>query len=235
MVLTGIFLLVGNDLVKMRGIFRLLTAVAAAGLVSLFIFPKFFYNDDLAALIQDQISQMGQMFKTGNTIEGGFDDALVEDYFSGPEVFENMRDVFFRTFMTGFTLVLLFLWRLGESVLANLDRRKPPGLKNFQVPRELLWPVLICWFLILLETMIPLGVFRYFVWNAGLVLLLLYGFQGISILQALMDRFKLSRGLRLLVALILISLLLRPGFNVFVMIVVPGLGISETWIRYRNI
>ena len=234
MMLAGYFLLLDGKLLKLPGVYRLLLATAAVGGLSLLIFPRFFYNDTIVTLIQDQIRQMGLLFRSGNAVQGGFDDALVENYFSDPAVFQVMRDVFFRTYLTGFALVLLFFWRLGERLQAGLTGTGTMVLKDFRVPRQLLWPALIALFLMLLEMLVPMGLFRYPVWNAGVLLLLVYGFQGLGILLFLMDRYRFPRGMRFLVFVILVSLLLRPGVNVVIMIVIPALGISETWIRYRN-
>ncbi len=234
MFLLGLSIMIGDDYIRIPGVYRFLIAAAVIGIISLMIFPRFFYNDELTALIQGELERMGQIFQAGNTIEGGFDDAIIADYFESKEMIETMRDVFLSSFTAWFSLILLFFWRIGEVIISVRRRTVPPSLRKFYVPRELLWPVLFSWFLMILQFLIPMGFFRYIVWNAGLVLSILYALQGIGILQTLMDRFRFPRGFRILFGIVIMSLIFRPGANVVVMILIPALGVSETWIRYRN-
>jgi asparagine N-glycosylation enzyme membrane subunit Stt3 len=67
----------------------------------------------------------------------------------------------------------------------------------------------------------------------GLVLLFLYGLQGMAILRFLFEKHGIPRILWLLLVAGLAVLAASPRAGRVVILAVPLFGVSENWIRYR--
>lgn len=234
-VLGGVFLLLAGDLVKIPGVFRLLAALGIMGIYGAFLLPRFFENEIFAGRMREILVFMGQNFSGTGEIQGGMNDALMEGFFSDPRTFDIIKDTVLKTFLPVFELLILFLWRLAELIDARL-RGAGPGLtlRNFRTPQALLWPVIFCWLLNLVDLIFPLGRLAWVFWNAGLALLVIYGIQGLGVAQSFLDRWKIRRGLQVLLLFVFLSLLARPVAGLVLMIAVPVLGISENWVKYRE-
>jgi len=128
-------------------------------------------------------------------------------------------------------------WWLGTQIGARSLGRSSgiPRIAMFKIDSDLLWPLIGAWSLVLLDT---LGAFdsvrflRYLAWNAALTLLLLYGLQGFGIIQALLTKVGVSPVLKGLIFFGVLVLLMSPTVNVVLIVAVPGLGVSETWIDF---
>ena len=69
-------------------------------------------------------------------------------------------------------------------------------------------------------------------WNSALAISLLYLVQGISI-AAFFVRKRNVNASAFRIFILLGLMVLVPGVNMVPMIVLPLLGVSETWIRFR--
>lgn len=127
MFLVGIYVMLDGELIRISGIYRFLLALAVMGLIGSLVFPRFFENQTLAGLIQEQWQQMGSLFTTGTQVEGGLDDVLIQDFFQSPELWAEMEDIFLKTWLLGFAVLILFCWRMGKPFWPS------PGGKNRQV------------------------------------------------------------------------------------------------------
>ena len=167
-------------------------------------------------------------------LAGGMDEALMRDFFQSPELWTAMKETFLKTWLLGFGMLILACWRMGEAAAVFPRRRRLAELVNFRVPHELLWPFLLTWAAVGCLVFLPLPVLRYPLWNVGLVLLFLYGLQGLGLLRYLADKYRISRGLQFLGMVLLLALLLRPIGNIVVIVGIPIFGLSEYWIIYRK-
>jgi hypothetical protein len=138
-------------------------------------------------------------------------------------------------------VVLTFCWWAG-SVLGARSLGRGTGitpLARFRPPEALIWPLLAGLALVLPELVrplgpLPLGPLPLAGWNLLLVMLFVYGLAGLGIVRFLLDRLGAPRGLRLAVWLVLVVMSFAPGVNAALIVVISGLGVSETWINYRN-
>jgi uncharacterized protein YybS (DUF2232 family) len=74
----------------------------------------------------------------------------------------------------------------------------------------------------------------YAAWNAALVMLFLFGLQGLAILRFWLEKRGLARfGWPLVVAVVLVALV-TPRLNAVAAVVLPLFGASENWVRYRT-
>jgi len=247
MLLTGVYMMLDRETFRFNGIYRFLLALLVVGIIGFLVFPRVFNNETLARLIQSQWEQMGRLFTAGNRVEGGMEDALIQEFFRSPELWTEMTDLFLRTWLVGFAGIILFCWRLGERFWYTLRLRsaltrgeeitalKPPGLlTGFRVPQSLLWPFLLAWAVILVLHLFPVPLLRYPFWNIGLVLLFLYGLQGMGLIQYLANRRGLPRAMRFFGLMLIMALFMRPGWNSIVIIGIPAFGLSEYWVHYRK-
>ncbi|MFO8063406.1 MAG: DUF2232 domain-containing protein, partial [Spirochaetia bacterium] len=111
---------------------------------------------------------------------------------------------------------------------------QPFRLRSFHLPETFIWAMVGASGGALLSLGTNLGVFEHLVWNALFILLLLYAAQGLGIIWSLLDRYEVTRGIRIAVAAALLILLAIPGANILVFLGVPGLGLAETWIHFRT-
>lgn len=142
-----------------------------------------------------------------------------------------------RIIKSSFLPIWYFLTGLGilmsEMIYSRQTRIRESFLDRFKVPDLFLWPFIVSWVIVLLDIVLGLGIFGILVWNIALVFLMVYGTAGISILMYLVAK----KGIRLNPlswVVFSIILLLIPVINVIMLIVIPVLGISEHWIKYRK-
>lgn len=142
-----------------------------------------------------------------------------------------------RIIKSSFLPIWYFLTGLGilmsEMIYSKQTRIRESFLDRFKVPDLFLWPFIVSWVIVLLDIVLGLGLFGILVWNIALVFLMVYGTAGISILMYLVAK----KGIRLNPlswVVFSIILLLIPVINVIMLIVIPVLGISEHWIKYRK-
>ena len=78
-----------------------------------------------------------------------------------------------------------------------------------------------------------MGWIGYISWNTALVMLLLYGIKGAGLIKYLFGKYKLAKQKQRAVVMMMFILFLIPGLNLIVLLGIPGLGVSEIWVRYR--
>jgi len=155
----------------------------------------------------------------------------------GEELAAMTRTVFLRSYLLDYLLVLTFCWWAGTVLGArSMGRRSGiTPLSRFRPPEALIWPLIAGLALVLLDLVLPLGPLELAGWNLLLAMLFVYGLAGLGILRFLLERLGAPRGLRLTAGLILLVLAFVPGANAALAVLLSGLGVSETWLNYRNI
>ena len=105
-------------------------------------------------------------------------------------------------------------------------------LQDFSVPDQLIWVFIASWSIILIDLKFSVGLLGTIGWNIGLTVSLLYGAVGLSIISHLSaKRGKRVSPARLMFLCVLI--LLVPGANLLLCVIIPIIGISEIWIKFR--
>ena len=103
----------------------------------------------------------------------------------------------------------------------------------FRLESGWLWPLIVSGALVLADLFFGISAWAYAAWNIGLVLLFLFGLQGLAIVLFLFEKYRVPRLLWFLFIVGLAVLAASPGAGLFFVLVIPVLGISENWIRYR--
>lgn len=146
-----------------------------------------------------------------------------------------ITEILLRTFVFSyFVLIAGSVW-VGEFVGSKtMDHVTYPLIRNYRVPERWVWVFLLAWAGILLDVVAGVGGFRYAAWNLGLIMLFLYGIEGVGIVRHWLVARGVSGWIRMALGVGVAIMLFWPGANVLVMIILPGIGVSETWIRYRK-
>jgi len=144
--------------------------------------------------------------------------------------------------VTGALLVPICMVLVGvnEFIALNIRRRNDQSISEAVVAWHLplersVWVFLSCW------TLVAVSYFAHGAYlltamavNLAASISLLYALQGFAIvLYALRKKNRLFSAGRLFGYLVII-LSLVPGLNVLVVVVLPLLGVTETWIMYRK-
>ncbi len=142
-----------------------------------------------------------------------------------------------RSFLADVVVLLSFSWWAGQASAARTSAifgvRSTFRFSAFRLEGWYLWPLIFSGALILLDLVFGISFWAYAAWNVGLVLLFLYGLQGMAILRFLFEKHGIPRMLWLLLIAGLVFLAASPRAGLFVILAVPFFGISENWIRYR--
>ncbi len=139
-------------------------------------------------------------------------------------------------FIFGYFVNLSIAWYVG-SVLVNQSHGKAGRLtilKKFKLPEFFIWPLIAAWSLVLLSHLAKLPFVYSLFLNVGLIFLFLYGIQGLSIIQHLLAKYNISGRWKILLLLVMFMVLFFPPIAIAIFIIVPGVGVSEIWIKYRS-
>lgn len=146
-----------------------------------------------------------------------------------------LRGVIFRGYLFAFFVLIAATWRMGSIFGMRSFADRPASLSRFVLPEVVLWPVLVSWALVVADRFVHIGVVAYVAWNTGLIGAFLYALSGVGIVEHLLDRLKVTRGIRLLLSFGVLLLLLLPGVWIVVAVVLTVLGISELWVRFGRV
>ena len=224
-----------NDLPYLKQIpgrlIALIAATAGTGLLSvpliLYLKQNKIFTQALALNFETLSTYLNTTFGQGE---------IIKQFFQADELRLLSVIVFFRSYLFYYFLLLCFSWWAGSKIGARSLRRKANFIRliDFKIPDHYIWPLIGSLALILINTIVNLGVLQYLAWNVLLVVAFLFGLEGIGIMRHFFDRYKLPRGLRITLGILLIILALSPRINVIVLILIPGLGVSEIWLKYRT-
>jgi hypothetical protein len=149
---------------------------------------------------------------------------------------EIINTVLLRSFLFSYFLVLSFSWWLGTIIGARSIGRHPglTRIADFKLPDQYVWPLIASLALVVLNLLIPAEPLAILAWNALLSLAFLYGVSGLGIIRFLLRKLNVRPGVRWLLIMVLVILAMTPRIGIAVLILVPGLGVSEVWLKYRR-
>ncbi len=227
----------------LRTLPKVLAAGAATGLLAvplvLLLARSAVFTDAMEGLFAEVSRMIGSLFATADGKAASALSSILEP----AKLMQVTKAWFLRSFIAGYIAVLGFSWWAGSASAARslalrggllpATAQRPARLSEFRLEAFYLWPLIASWAGIGLDLWFGLSFASYTVWNAGLVMLFLYGLQGVAILRFLFEKHRLPRLLWFLLVVGLLVLAISPRTNLFIVIAVPVFGISENWIRYR--
>jgi len=153
------------------------------------------------------------------------------------EFFELLKQAFLDSFLLVFFLFWMFTGRLAKL----LERARPPVLRDFRVPPQGAWVLLLLWGLLLGQLLAHQvgsgwnwGFWQYVVLNVALIALVVHAVAGLGIVEALLTRWKWPVFGRVAVRAALVLLLFAQGAGQLVVLVgLPLLSVLELWVNLR--
>ena len=148
--------------------------------------------------------------------------------------------LFLSVFLFGFFMMLIGNWWFGTRLaLRNrfalsgpnevAERLRSFSITRFSLPVAMIWVVIAAWGGVLLSMLVDVGWLSFVIWNLALLSLAMYSIQGLAVIWHLLDRKKVARNQRLVLAVVLIL-----GLNVVLLLGLSCLGISEVWVNYHR-
>jgi hypothetical protein len=217
-----------------RKLYSLLVSTGVIGLISVPIILAVARNEGLIEFFQQQLGQVFRVFSMGGGEVDSFESSIMENMLETDDLFLWLKDMLLRNYLFIYFVILSANWWIGTSILKRSRREQQFDISGFKLPDYFIWPLLISWAFILLDVLIEIGWPAYFFWNTGMISLFVFGLQGFGVLRHLLKRYNLSRSLRMLLTFIIIVMVFMPGVNLVIFIGLPGLGVSELWIKYRK-
>jgi hypothetical protein len=152
------------------------------------------------------------------------------------ELLTLINSILLRSFLFYYFLVLTFSWWLGTIIGARSIGRHPglTRIADFKLPDRYVWPLIAGLALVVLTLIVPAEFLAVPAWNALLILVFLYGVSGLGIIRFLLKKLNVRPGVRWMLIAAIIILAMTPRIGLAVLILVPGLGVSEVWLKYRR-
>jgi hypothetical protein len=139
-------------------------------------------------------------------------------------------------FIFGYFVNLSGSWFIGTAIAnrAMGSNGYRSLVARFKVPDFLIWPLIASWALVLITQLLKVGFLDALVLNVALVFLFLYGMQGVSIIRYLLVKYNASRAWKLILLLAVVLALVFPALTLAAFVLVPGIGVSEIWLKQRT-
>jgi hypothetical protein len=226
----------GFETYRIPRVLRLLITTVAAGVVSVPVILYLRSNEEFILGMQEIFSAFA------SNLNSAFSDAEAFNLLSGSGMFQAeslmqiSRTFLLRSFLFDYFLLLTFSWWLG-TVIGARTVGKNHGLTrvvDFKLPDSYIWPLIVSLGLVLGTLFVHVEFLEILAWNSLLIMVFLYGVAGLGILRFLLKKLKIPMGFRWLLILAIIILAMTPRINFIILILVPGLGVSETWLKYRR-
>lgn len=241
--LAGLFLINYEKLHRFKTLFRLFIITAGFGVVSIPVILALRVNENFLAEMNNLFLTLSSSLQKVFSSNSSAEIPLLKQILSPEALKKTTNTVFFRSYIFDYFILVSFSWWAGNRIA---DKYKTPGLRDAQKNHKILklselkleeyyiWPLIISLAVILLDLWVHTGVLAAIAWNAALILLLLYGLEGVAIIKFFLTFFNVSKGFRIIIIATIILLLLSPKINIVFLLLIPGLGISEIWIKYRE-
>jgi len=231
-ILSGI---AGVFFIKGRVVNRLLLSTVAVVLLSLPVAGVYSGNQEVMGMMKEQIGFILEALKSG--VDGAVADegTLMLSTLDADTVYSLVSQLFVKNYIFSYFLVISSGWLIADRLYSRFFGGKAFRILSFYVPQWLLWPVLGAWTGVLLDVVIGIPWIGFLFWNYGMILLFIFGLQGIAIMKFLFGQYGVSRFIQMLVVFSAAIVLMTPRINFVLIAGVPLLGLSEIWIRYRAV
>jgi hypothetical protein len=220
-----------------RKLYLLLGAAAVSAVVAVPLGLLFAstpgFRESVASLFVDVSKTLSGVFAPAEGAAGALMSSFLE-----PAKLEQISEAYIlRSFLLDIVVMLSFSWWAGQASASRtamfFGARPAFRLAEFRLESWWLWPLIAAGALILADLFFGISGWAYLAWNVGLVLLFLFGLQGLAIVRYVFEKHGVPRFLWLLMIVGLGMLSASPRAGLFVMLAVPAFGVSENWIRYR--
>ena len=209
-----------------RRLYRMLAATAVTGIILIPFIIAALRSNFLTGLLETQIVSAMEALGSDFLLETSPDVVA--------ELVQTAMQLLLATFLPSYVAIIGASWYIGTNIgRLSLNRRNQRvDVVGFVVPTTMLSPTVGTLGGAVISLVVNLGFLRYLFWNSALVLLLLYGVQGIGVLWHLVSQRVQGRNFKPWLLVAIGASLLIPVLNAVVIIGVVGLGLSEVWIDW---
>jgi hypothetical protein len=223
---------------RQRTLARLLAATALAGLLAIPIMLLLPLLPDFSTAMSGIFADLADLLQKLTAPASPAAGSPFAQLLQPASLMQIVKETLLPTFLLYYFLILAFAWWIGSliglrTLRLSAERATVPRLSGFRLESFYLWPLIASGALVLLDLVADIPIARYVGWNVGLVVLLLFGLQGMAIVRFIFEKYRLPRGLWVLFVIMIVILLGSPQIGFVTMIVIPAFGVSENWIRYR--
>jgi hypothetical protein len=220
-----------------RTLAMLLAATGAAALaalpIALWLPTQAGFQQSMANLFVEISKTLAGVLSPVDSVGGSLLTPLLE-----PAKLRQISEAYLlRSLAADYAMLLSFSWWAGQAASARTAAlfgvRPTFRFAEFRLEGWWLWPLIAAGALVLADLFFGISFLAYAAWNVGLVLLFLFGLQGMAILRFLFEKHGIPRLLWLLLLIVLAVLAASPRAGLFVLLTVPVFGVSENWIRFR--
>ncbi len=209
-----------------RSLSKITGSTVLFAVVSIPVILVFSGNSQVVEFLKSQIAYVTGILLSG---EGSLSSLGIT-----PEEIERMvKIIAFRDFIAAYFFLLSGCWYLADLFTAKKDKVSRFDAEYFTIPEWSVWVLIVSLAGVLADHLFPLGWMGYLSWNTALIMLLLYGIKGAGLIKYLFRKYKLAKQKQRSIIMMMFILFLIPGLNFIVLLGIPGLGVSEIWVRYR--
>ncbi len=216
-----------------RSLFGMLKGTVVVALLSFPLLAAFTGAEEVTSFLEKQVALVLEGLRESLS-QGGAPGGTFLGEMDTQELVRFFGQVYIRNYLFGYFLLLSASWAIATAVYSRSSGISGFSIDRFYIPERLLWPFLIGWAGVLIDSFAGIPAIGFIFWNAALILLFLYGLNGVGIMKTLFHRYGVGVGLRIAVAIAAVIILLTPRLNLILLIGVPLLGLSEYWVRYRE-
>ncbi|MBA7538856.1 hypothetical protein ES705_31133 [subsurface metagenome] len=230
--------LVFLNLVKLPAVSSVLKLLAAAAAVWILSIPLILFlrgNEGFNTVIREYFANIALFLNTNLSASESINISYNQPGIDVESLLIITREFFLRSYIFDYFVLLLFSWRSGTILGSKSLRVKAntTGLKSFRMPDAYIWPLILGLAGVLVNNFRSLEFLGFLVWNTALIMLFLFALTGFGIIRFLFEKFRLARPLRFLFAFSLVILIMTPRLGIVFLLLIPALGVSEIWIKYR--
>ena len=226
----------GFESYRLPRVLRLLIATGVAGVLSVPVILYLRGSEEFILGMKEIFSALASNLNRAFSEAEGFNLLSGSGVFQAESLMQISSTFLLRSFLFDYFLLLTFSWWLGTIIGARTvgKNHRLTRVADFKLPDAYVWPLIVSLVLVLGTLLVPVEFMEILAWNSLLILAFLYGIAGLGILRFLLKKLKIPVGFRWLLILAIIILAMTPRINFVILILVPGLGVSETWLKYRR-
>lgn len=216
-----------------RSLFKMLISACIFTAVSVPVILIYSRNTQVVSFLKEQIAYVTEIFTNGLLKTSSGEASTVLSELQPEKLAETIKVIFFRDFIAAYFFLLSGCWFFTDRLVSRKNKSLRFTIESFTLPDSFVWLLIASLAGILLDHLFSLGWWGYVLWNSGLIMLFVYGLKGIGLIKYLFKKHNVTRQKQRSIYMLIFILLIFPGLNLVVLLGIPGLGVSELWVRYR--
>ncbi|MBN2511187.1 MAG: DUF2232 domain-containing protein [Spirochaetales bacterium] len=183
-------------------------------------------NQELSDFFREQLKTI---------LDGMVNGELLSEYgIDSGSIYKFTIEAVFKNFLASLYMMSTLAYYLSKKLFYRFKMGVAVSLKSFTFDDRFVWFFIIGWSGVLVTSYLQYDVAGYIFWNTAMLFTYLFAVRGIAIVEELYDKYSVSKGARLAIAIGCIIGIFTPGINLLIIFGVPVFGVSEIWIHYRE-